>query len=190
MAFGLKPLCYRNGTPWNGAATRYKKEASVILGIGDPVVLTGDSETGTGIPLITRAAAGSGTITGVFVGIDPINASDRTKRGFAAADQNYCMVVDDPNVLFVIEEDGDTTPIPKTAIGEFCDLATIGNASTTTWISTVQLDSSDAATGDQIRLIRLYEDPNNAFMATTASTKGQFVVSINEHTFKAVETPV
>lgn len=189
MAFGLKPLRYRNGSPFDGKVTRYKKEASVILGIGDPVVLTGSAEAVTGIPLITRAAAASGTITGVMVGIEPIK-SDLTKRGFAAADQGYCYVVDDPNVLFIIEEDGDTTPVAVTDVGEFADLATVGDASTTTWISTVQLDSSSAADQDQLRIIELLQRPDNAIMASTASTKGIWVVAINEHTFKAVETPV
>lgn len=188
MAFGLRPLKYRNGAKWNGQMNRYYKDASVILGIGDPVVITGAAFT-DGVSKITRAAAGAGTISGVFMGIEP-NPSDLTKRGMAAADAGYCYVVDDPNVLFVIEEDGDTTPIPATAVGEFCDLATVGNASTTTWNSTVQLDSSDAATGDQLRIIELLQQPGNAIMASTASTKGLWVVSINEDTFKAVETPV
>ncbi len=188
MAFGLRPLRYRNGTPYNGAVSRYYKSASVILGIGDPVVLAGSAHT-DGTPTIDRAAAGSGTITGVFAGIDPI-PSDLTKKGFAAADVGYCYVIDDPNVLFVIEEDGDTTPIPATAVGEFCDLATVGNANSTIWQSTVQLDSSNAATGDNVRIIELLHRPDNAIMATTASVKGLWVVSINEHTFKAVETPI
>lgn len=189
MAFGLRPLRYRNGAKWNGQVNRYYKDASVILGIGDPVVITGDA-TSAGVPKITRASAASGTISGVFMGLDQPNPSDLTKRGMAAADAGMCLVVDDPNVLFVIEEDGDTTPLAATDVGEFADLATVGNASTTTWMSTVQLDSSTGADQDQLRIIELLQQPGNAIMADTSSTKGLWVVAINEHTFKAVETPV
>lgn len=188
MAFGLKPVRYMNGAPWDGKMTKYYKSASVILGIGDPVVLSGTADS-LGVPAVTRAAAASGTITGVFMGMDP-NLSDLTKRGMAAADAGYCYVVDDPNVIFQIEEDGDTTPVAAADVGEFADLATVGNANTTTWVSTVQLDSSTASDEDQLRILGLSQIVGNAIMADTSSTKGIWDVIINEHTYKAVQTPV
>lgn len=188
MAFGLKPVRHFDGSPWNGQMHKYYKSASVILGIGDPVVLAGSAHT-DGTATITRAAAGSGTISGVFMGCDPV-LTDLSKRGMAAADVGYCYVVDDPDVVFQIEEDGDTTPIAATSVGEFCDLATVGNANTSTWVSTVQMDSSDATTGDNLRILGLSQIVGNAIMATTASTKAIWDVMINEHTFRAVQTPV
>lgn len=188
MAFGLKPVRMFDGSPWNGKMTKYYKSASVILGIGDPVVLAGSAHT-DGTATIDRAAAGSGTITGVFMGMDPV-LTDLSKRGMAAADAGYCYVVDDPNVIFQIEEDGDTTPVAATDVGEFADLATVGNANTTTWISTVQLDSSSAADQDQLRIMGLSQIVGNAIMTDTSSTKGIWDVMINEHTYKAAQTPV
>lgn len=182
---GLRPIGTLSGAPWTSKVRRYKKEASVILGMYDPVTLTGTS-TADGVALIDRATAG-GLMLGSVVGFDPV-LSDLSKTGYAAADTGFVYVVDDPDVLFAVEEDGDTTPIPITAVGEFCDLATIGNASAY-YVSTAQLDSSNAATGDGMRIMELYQQVGNAVMASTASTKAVWVCMINEHCYRAVQTP-
>ena len=38
---GARAVKYLSGVPYNGSVRRFKKEASVILAAGDPVVLTG-----------------------------------------------------------------------------------------------------------------------------------------------------
>jgi hypothetical protein len=181
--FGFKPVRYSSGRAYTGAARRYKKEASTIIGIGDPVVITGTAEATTAIALVDRAAAGSGTITGVVVGMDP-QRSDLSKNHLAAADTGYVMVADDPDLVFEIQEDGDSGTIAITDVGEFCDIV-VADANTTTGMSQVELDSSNAGTGDQVRIMGMVQREDNELGANA-----KWEVMINEHTYKSVQTPI
>lgn len=180
--FGFKPVRYLSGQPYSGAVSRYKKEASVIIGVGDPVVLSGSAEAVTGIPLVTRAAA-SGTITGVVVAIEP-NRADLSKKHLAAADTGYVLVADEPDLVFEIQEDSDSSNIAITDVGEFCDMI-VADANTTTGLSNVMLDSSNAGTGDNCRILGLVQREDNELGANA-----KWEVMINEHTYKAVSTPI
>lgn len=181
---GLRPVKYLSGVPYNGSVRRFKKEASVILAVGDPVVLTGTAETNTGIALVTRAQGTEGTpgtITGIVVGIDPIR-SDLSKTYLAAADSGYILVADDPNLLHSVQADGT---LAVTTIGEFCDLL-VADADTTTGLSTTQLDASNAGTGDQMRLMEFAQGP--AF--TVSDAFPEMITMINETTYRGVGTPI
>lgn len=180
---GFTPVRYLSGLPYSGAVRRYKKEASTIIGIGDPVVLTGSAEATTAIPLVDRAAAGSGTITGVVVAIDPLR-SDLSKQYLAAADTGYLLVADEPNLLFEIQEDSDSSNIAITDVGEGCDLI-VGNADTDTGRSIVELNSSDAGTGDQVQIMELVQREDNELGANA-----KWLVRINEHTYNSVGTMI
>lgn len=196
--FGLRPLRYLSGLPYNGAVTKYRKEASVVLGIGDPVVLAGSaSEAGTnnadkdGIPLVTRAAAASGTITGVvmFVEIDSGTKSraDQTLH-MAAADTGYVYVADNPDLIFEIQEDSDSNNLVLADVGEGVDIVVV-NANTNTGLSNVEIDSSTSAAqignADQLRVLRLVEREDNELGANA-----KWEVLINEHTYKAAATMI
>lgn len=181
--FGMRPVRYLSGKAYTGACKRYKKEASTIIAVGDPVVLTGTAEAVTGIALVDRAAAGSGTITGVVVGIDPVR-SDLTKNHLAAADAGYVLVADDPDLVFEIQEDSVGSNLAVTDVGEFCDIV-VANADTTTGMSQVELDSSNAGTGDQLRILGMVQREDNELGANA-----KWEVMINEHTMRAVSTPI
>ena len=189
--FGFKAVRHRSGGQL--AVNRYRKEASVIIGVGDPVVRTGSaSQAGTnnadadGIPLVTRASAGSGTITGTvaYVEIDSDEDRHTHKKHMAAADTGYVYIYDDPNIIFHIQEDGDSSTIAVTDYGEACDIV-IANADTDTGYSKAELDSSDAGTGDQCKLLRLVQRPDNALGAYAIHE-----VLINEHTDQSVTTMI
>jgi len=180
---GLKPVRYSSGHAYNGACRKYYKSASVIIGIGDPVVLSGTADS-DGVPAVTRAAAGSGTISGVVVGIvaDPDNLN---KKRMEAADSGYLLVADDPDLIFEIQEDGAVSQIAATAVGEFCDIV-IADADANTGLSKCELDSSNAGTGDQLRIVaRVQREDNDIGNVGT-----RWEVQINEHTHKAVQTPI
>lgn len=182
--FGLTPVRSLNGGPESGAVRRYKKEASVILGPGDPVVLTGSAEAVTGIPLVTRAQGTEGTpttITGVVVAIDPIR-TDLTKKHLAAADTGYVLVCDDPHMLFMIQDDGDSDTPAVTDIGEAADLI-VANANTTVGRSQVMIDASNIGTGDQVQLMEFVQREGNEVGAYA-----KWIVRINEHTYAAAGT--
>ena len=164
---------------------------ATALAAGDPVVLAGTAETDprTGdrlIPTVEKAAVGS-TISGVIVGIVGATAATApaipTNNYIPASTGGLVIVCDDPEALFVIQEDSDSENMEAADVGEFCDL--VFNAmDTTTGLSQVELDSSNAGTGDNVRIMGLYPAPDNAVGANA-----DWIVKINEHTFKAVSTP-
>jgi len=191
--FGLVPVRSLTTGKNTGRVSRYRKEASVILGVGDPVVLTGTSSIiGTngalqdGIPLVTRATAG-GLTTGVVVGFEfdlALPGPAHNAKHMAAADKGMVLVCDDPYMVFEIQEDSDASSVAVTDIGEAADYATIGNADTTLGLSTVVLDSSNAGTGDNLQILAMADRVGNELGAYTV-----FEVLINEHTYKGVGTP-
>jgi hypothetical protein len=195
---GLKPVRYMSGQPYSGAVTEYRIEAATILGVGDPVVLTGSSSTAgtngalkTGIPLVDRASAASGTITGVVMWVEK-DASSAGRQGdakhFAAADEGKVFVADEPNLIFVIQEDSDANNLVVGDVGEGVDI-TITDADTNTGYSKCEIDSSTSAaqTGnaDQLRVMRLADRPDNELGANA-----DWEVLINEHTYKAAQTMI
>lgn len=194
---GLNPVRYQSGKAYTGATARYRKEASVILGIGDPVVLTGSSSTaGTnnadrdGIPLVTRAAAASGTITGVVMSMEIDSSGDREthNKHMAAADTGYVYVADDPDLIFEIQEDSDGNNLVVGDVGEGVDIA-VANANTSTGYSNVEIDSSTSAAqsgnADQLRVMQKVQREDNALGANC-----KWEVLINEHTYKAAATMI
>lgn len=160
--------------------------------VGDAVVLTGTSSTDprTGDNLIpnVQLATVSSTITGVVVGIVGSTVATApsipTLPYIAANTGGLILVCDDPDAVFAIQEDSVGGNIAATAVGEFCDL-TFAAGSTTTGLAQNELDSSDAGTGDNVRIIGLHKSPDNEVGANA-----DWLVVINEHTFKAVSTPV
>lgn len=185
--YGFRPIGTLNGVDWNGQVMRFKKEASVILAVGDPVVGTGTGETATGIPLITRAQGSEGTpsqITGVVVGIDPIR-SDLSKTYMAAADQGYVHVCVGTNVLYAIQEDAVGGNIALTALLAGADIV-VTNADTDRGLSQVMIDSSTAGTDAQLQLISILQNEDE--LTNIGSGYQNFVVRINENTFQAATT--
>lgn len=196
---GFKVLSHLHGAPTNFKTNLYRKEASVILGLGDAVVLAGSASTAgtngadkTGIPTVTRAAGASGTISGVAVGF--IHDADGTspaykKHYMAAADKGYVLVCDDKDAMFSIQEDSDTVSLAVTDVGEGVDLITAANANSVTGYSVFEIDSSTSPTGggsaDQLRVHSLLQAPDNELGANA-----RWVVSINEHTYKGVGTMI
>src|SRR5690606_7437775 len=113
---GLSPVKYLNGAPWNGQATLYSIAAGYTtkLAIGDPVASSGTADS-NGVPGIVRAAD-TGAIRGVIVGLgtsegliaNPSNLDSTVRPGAAQTGTWYAMVVDDPNVIFEIQDTGGT----------------------------------------------------------------------------------
>ena len=196
--YGLRPLRFISGAPYNGAVTKYRKEASVILGIGDPVVLTGSSsQAGTngalkdGIPLVTRASAASGTITGVVMFVDHDAATIGKAHEvlhMAAADTGDVYIADNPDLIFSIQEDSDGNSLVVDDVGEGVDIV-VADADTNTSLSNVEIDSSTSAAqignADQLRVMRLVEREDN-----TLAANAEWEVLINEHSYRAAQTMI
>lgn len=187
MAFGLKPIRYKSGAPYNGSCNRYSVaagEANNIF-IGDPVVISGTGDA-DGVPGVALAAAGA-LITGVVVGFASkqsaaAGATTALNRGYrAASEADYLLVSDDPSLLFAIEEDAVGGALATTDIGNNADL--VGAAgSTYTKRSGYMLDSSTKVTTTaQVRIVGFDQTIGN----TIGGTGPVWLVSIVE----ATETP-
>lgn len=123
---GFSPVQYLNGAPWNGQARLYSIAAAYAasaLAIGDPVISSGSADV-NGVPGIVIGAA-TGALRGVIVGLGSnegvianINNPNSIIRPAAAQSTDwYAMVVDDPNVLFEIQEAAGTVQIAATEMG-------------------------------------------------------------------------
>lgn len=196
MAFGLKPVRYKDGSPWNGAANLYYIPASdaTAVYLYDAVKSAGSGDASTtGVPTVTRAAAGD-TIRGVVVGFCPTTPGHLTSslqppstegpQYRPASTAMYVWVVDDPNVVFEVEEDGDTSSLQVANIGNNVDLVA-GAGSTTTGLSGMAIDSSSAGTiSAQLRILRLAyraDGGNEASSTGAAGNTAIWEVMINEH---------
>lgn len=208
--FGLKPIKYLNGTPWNGKANVYYVSASDTAPIykGDALKMEATAayyESTGKYPTVERASGTSDVIVGVAVGFstvpeisaDPTNLL-RAYRPTSTA--MYVWVVDDPNVIFEIQESEVTADI-ATPIA-YSDLYANGalvfgsgtagstaNGNTATGTSYMCLDSTDVHTGagsaqaGQIKVLRLADRPGNALGAYAV-----WEVLINLHMFGSGST--
>lgn len=187
MPFGLAPVRYKSGAPYNGAANLYSVAAGETnnIFIGDPVIISGTGDA-TGVPGVARAAAGD-RMTGVVVGFAPkdnVAAGSTTalNRGYrAASEADYLLVADDYNLLFAVEEDAVGGALATTDIGNNADLVA-GTGSVYTKRSGYMLDSSTkATTSAQVRIVGFDQTIGN----TIGGTGPVWLVSIVE----ATETP-
>ncbi len=187
--FGLRPVRYRDGSPYNGAVNPYyiASNYATALFVGDPVVkvangsnaaAVGDFPIGT-LPEINKATAGDGNaITGVIVGFAPLP----TNLGLTyntASTERVAYVCDDPNVMFEIQADG---AIAAAQVGLNANLIYTHSGSTITGRSGAELDTTsdvpDADASNQLTILRVVNRPDN--YAATAFTK--VLVTINQHT--------
>lgn len=186
--FGLVPVAHRNGAPYNGAATPYYVPSTyaTALFVGDPVVVTGTSNTseiegfipGSLAEVNRAAAAGGNYITGAIVSVGR-NPDNLSKTYSPASTEAIVWVADDPDLLFEIQEDGDTTPLAATSVSANADLIYTHAGSTVTGRSGAELDSSTVNTTAtlQLRILRILNRQDNAI-----GEFGKWLVSINLHT--------
>ncbi len=104
---GLTPVKYLSGAPYNGAGNVYNVAVgdSVVINPGDPVIVTGTSDT-RGIPTVEKAPAGAtNRITGVMISItngegtvlqdDPLSTIPSTNQ--------YIFVEDNDDVVYTCQ---------------------------------------------------------------------------------------
>lgn len=140
--------------------------ATVPLFIGDPVILTGTSNQ------VTTATAGSGNpLLGAIVGIYDTNkvpgiqvSTGERVNYKPTATACYVLVADDPRQVFIAQGDGDSSYLDKDDCGGNIPLVSSSAGNTMSGISAWELDDSatgSTSVGDQIRLIRPVERPDN-----------------------------
>ena len=166
--FGFKPVKHLNGNPWNGKTNVYyipSTDATATFR-GDAVKSAGSATADGLYPTVAQAAA-TDTIRGVVIGFSDtpyinVNQDNLLEKYRAASVARYAFVVDDPDVIFEIQEDSVGNSIAATMVGLSTDIV-VGSGSTTTGLSAMELDSSDTATAaGQCKILRAVNRPNNA----------------------------
>lgn len=172
---GAIPIGTVNGSPWNGKGRVYPVDASNATAIfkGDFVILEDDGHC--------APAPAGGNVLGVCVGVvyDRSVAATEHPGYLPATTAGSIIVVDSPDMLFEIQEDGN---MGTAVIGSNGDIVA-GAGSTTTGVSAHELDSSDVTTNDgsaasaQLRVVGYVDRADN----DPTLSNGRWIVMINEH---------
>ena len=191
--FGLRPVEYLNGAPWNGQARKYYIPSAngSAFAIGDPVEIGGSADA-NGVASVVLATPGGG-ITGVVVGMggmkyggfsgDPDSLGTIVIPATKTKDY-YVMVVDDPFVVFEVQEIGTGTALTAAEVGLNANLvAGTNNGYVSGWL----LTNTTEATTDTLdcKLLGLVQRHNNAFGAYA-----KWKVLLNNHTYRTGITGV
>lgn len=165
---GFKPVKHLSGAPWNGKANVYYIPATDSTAVfkGDAVKSAGAADATGKFPTVAQAAA-TEAIRGVVIGFgdNPYTMvhPDTPLRSYRpASTAMYVLVVDDPFVIFEIQEDSVGNSITAAMVGLSTDIV-VGSGSTTTGKSGMELDSSDTATAaGQCKILRVVDREDNA----------------------------
>lgn len=182
---GFTPVQYLNGSAWNGQARVYSIAANygTELAIGDPVISSGTADT-NGVAGIALAAA-TGAVRGVIVGLGRYeggifnpNNLNTTKRPASDPDVWYAMVVDDPSVIFEIQEESNGTQLAAADVGlNTVPLLATAGTYLGAWLLRSATGATPATTATlQLRLLGLARKPDNAFGAYA-----KWLVKFNVH---------
>lgn len=185
---GLSPVKHITGAPYNGQANVYAIPAAstTAFAIGDPVISTGEGGDADGIPYLDIATAAT-VIRGVIVGISDtkygmakVTNPDSMIRPAAAQTKDwYALVVDDPSVLFEVQEVSGGTALTAAAVGLNANLVAGANNG---FVSGWELNNAteDTEAGLQVKIMGLAQRIDNAY-----GEHAKWLVKINNHELAA-----
>lgn len=197
--FGLSPVRYVQGNPWNGAVNLYCVLAADTNAywIGDCVTTIGNAGADTyGIPAVTLAAAGA-AIRGVIVGIgtapvggsgpfaNPNNLAALSRPSGAQTVNYYLAVVDDPYVLFEVMEAGAGAVLTSASCNRNVNINT-GTRSGSLNVSPTFLDNNTVATTSTLSL-KIWQGVNRLDNTLYAANQ-RWLALINNHELRAGTT--
>lgn len=158
-AFGLRPVRYIDGTPWNGATIPCYCSSSyaVALYIGDPVLWSptlAEKDATAKMPTVNVSAVASGSmIRGVITSFEP-NPDNLTQQYRPASQERIAnVVIATPDLIFQVRTDGDETAT-KVFPGQNAILVA-GTGSTITGLSGFTIDGSTTPTTTQAHTIHI-----------------------------------
>lgn len=190
---GLRPVRYRNGTPWTGKSRPYYVSTTPTTGIfiGDPVDIAGDSNTAEIVAIggkfapgtlsrVTLATAGDGNrISGVVTGFMPTTRDSTTYREGSTA--RVALVCDDPNVVFEVQDDASGA-LATTTVGLNANLVA-GAGSAISGLSGWELDATTPAADASFQLL-IERMANIEEDNVAADGNAKWEVMINLHRFR------
>ena len=170
---GFRPVRHISGAPYNDTSIMAYCTESTATFIGDVMIWSGTSgAAGTvvsgfdveGMKICqhsTNTTTGA-NVAGVVVGFVPITTLPGNYRN--ASDAQIVLLCVDPTVVYEVQEDGDTTPLTSSMMGNNIDLVS-GAGSTVTGASAYAIDSTATATASThpFKLLGLTKRPDNAF---------------------------
>jgi hypothetical protein len=181
---GLWPIRHLNGGQITTNEYQIDTDNTDLITKGDPILMEADGYCARG--------AANGTFLGVAAGFvyqdsdGDWHYSDQvpaTKTGFKDRNGNDGVTVyvwDDPDIVFGIQADGNTTIADR--FNTFPIVISDGN--TTTKISNCELDSTGGS-GDELKILDKVKAPNNDW-----GTNVDLEVLINDHHYRAVKAGV
>jgi hypothetical protein len=188
---GFLPVRYLNGAAWNGGTNLYHIPSTDTnqYNPGDAVKTAATGADANGIPDVAKITNGTDTVRGVVVGCLTANPNtpslvgtnlDLTVQNIPATKTRdyYVLVVDDPQVVFQIQDDGITTAnLVAASVGLNASFTVTNPTSPQQNSATVLLSSSFATTqGLNCKILGLAQLPNNSFGA-----KAQWLIKFNQH---------
>lgn len=185
---GFVPSRYLSGAAWNGACNMYHIPAADAnqYNVGDTVKSAANGDA-NGIPDVVKITNGTDTARGVIIGCltaIPNNPSlvgstlDLTVQSIPAAKTRdyYVLVVDDPQVLFELQDDG-LAALTATSCNKNASY-TVTNPTAPQQNSATVLTTASVATTQALplKLIGLVQKPNNSLGANAT-----WLVKLNQH---------
>lgn len=175
--YGFRPLRYLNGAAWNGATNMYvvlQAEANQI-NPGDLVksVAGGDAN---GLPAVTKITNGTDVPRGVVVGVLPVGPNvpslqgvtiDLTTQSIPATKTKdyYILVMDDPNVLCALQDDGLAALTATSANKNTTYTVTNPTAPSQNSASVLKTAGVAVTATLPLKIMGLVQSPDNAFGA-------------------------
>ena len=172
---GFAPLRYLNGAAWNGATNVYLVPSTdgSVISVGDAVKSAAGGDA-NGISAVAKAA-GTDTVRGVVVGVLAVNPNDPSLVGTnldltlqnipaTKTKDYYVMVVDDPAVVFSLEDDG----VGGLSAAAACNknaIFVVANPVAPSQVSATTLSTASIATTStlNLKLLGLVQAPDNAY---------------------------
>ena len=189
MAYGLKPVKHAKG-----GIVRTNNFSGVngyrIAATAPSAFFEGDLVTFSSGNIVTdMGAASPGAVVGVFWGAEYVdNSTGEVKfvrsipSGTVAKDKYKVYVYDDPDIIFQIEADQDTTALAAADVGKNVQIVASPTGSAITHKSGLVADSSTKATTNTFPLTILASaELDDSF--TSAGTSMDILVKINTHQF-------
>lgn len=180
-ARGLSPVAYLGGACYTGGANRYyvPSSDSTAIYVGGLVKLAGSADS-DGVPSVTGNVSTGDAVVGVVTSVEAVTADSDIYR--AASTERYVYVADDPNLLFEVQEDSTGGALAATDVGSVADLTGFTSGSTSTGLSSIEIDSSTAtASGDgseDVVIVRMARKPDNEI-----GDNANWLVRLNNHAF-------
>lgn len=190
MAYGLKPVKHAKGgivrTNNFSGVNGYRIAATAPSAFfeGDLVTLS------SGNIVTDMGAASPGAVVGVFWGAEYVdNSTGEVKfvrsipASTVAKDKYKVYVYDDPDVVYQIEADQNTTALTSANVGNNVQIVASPTGSAITHKSGLVADSSTAATGNAGFPLTILGSAELDDSFTSAGTPMDILVKINTHQF-------